>query len=779
MKKAALLLAALLTLGVLYAQEVLLWKKGAVPPPILVDADAPEPARQAAEALSECLGRATGVPWEIRDSAGVAPDAMAIRLGSAAKSGCPDAPEASALPHDGYWCRQGKDGVRILGRDYAGGSIAFENHPMRTFEAWNQELRLCAFGDMGTWQGVHHFLESLGFRWYMPGEVGEVVPSLEQIELPSHEETRAPAFEYRYAWLTDFEIYPVDSLWYRRIGYGAAAPVNIGHAFWRMLKYADEHPEYFALIDGKRDTSNLSVLGGGNLCLSHPKTVELWIEEMREFFQKNPQLDIFPVCPSDCMTRICECAECQAQLSPHLGETGLFSNYVWGFAARVAKAAKAEFPDKKVGLFAYSQYREVPDCLEEIPDNLAVMICYQRQNERTPEGKRLIRATVEAWSKKVASVYLWTYPHLNYWKPWRHYPRFYPHLLAEDIRANHALGNIKGEFVESESFDASEAMLRDWKYDFHYPYLNHLTAYLIAKLLWEPELDLDALLDDYCLRFYGPAATTMKDFWKRVEAITMERPLQHPFDVYATTDAKDLRALLQKAVDQTPGGSVYRTRTEGVLSEFLLGAEPLLKIHETATLKVPKIDALPAAPKDGLFPEIPAHEMTQFDGTPAPQKSLVQVAAAPEGLLLHFYCQEDPARGIHAQERPRDDGNLWKDDTIEVLLCPPDGHDGIHFILGAQNSRYDARWSDPRERAEDCSWNPDYAFSSYQAADSWTATLCLPWEVLGVHDASDLNLKGNFYRNRTVEGQSQLIGLFPTQTNQYRVPAAFAKLLIE
>ena len=779
MKKATLLLFALLTLGSLSAQELLLWKKGSPTLPILVDTNAAEPVHQAAEALSQWLERATGESWRIADATSLPADAVAIRLGEAARVGCPEAPEPSALPHDGYWLRQDNDGVRIAGRDYAGGDLSMETHPLRSYEAWNGELRLCAFGDMGTWNGVHQFLESLGFRWYMPGEVGTVVPALNELAVSSREEVQSPVFEYRYAWLTDFELYPEDALWYRRIGYGAPSPVNIGHAFALMLKYADTHLEYFALIDGKRDTSNLSVLSGGNLCLSQPKAVEIWIEEMREFFQKNPQLTIFPICPNDCMTRICECAECQAQLSPQLGEKGLFSNYVWGFAARVAKAAKEVFPDKKVGCFAYSNYQEVPDCLTEIPDNLAVMICYQRQNERTPEGKAQIRNAIAAWSKKVASVYLWTYPHLNYWKPWRHYPRFYPHLLAEDIRANHALRNVKGEFVESESFDASEGAQREWKYDFHYPYLNHLTAYLIAKLLWEPELDLDALLDDYCLRFYGPASTVMREFWSRVETLTMERPFQHPFDVYSPADAKAFRALLQKAVDLTPEGSVYRTRMEGILAEFLLGAEPLLKIPDSAELTVPRITAIPTETKDGLFPELPAHEMTQFDGSPAPQKSLVQIAAAPEGLLLHFYCKEDPARGIHAQERPRDDGNLWKDDTIEVMLCPPDGHNGLHFILGAKNGRYDARWNDPRERAEDRSWDPDYAFSCHLENDYWTATLCLPWEMLGAHDASDLNMKGNFFRNRTVEGQSQLIGLFPTQTNQYRVPAAFATLLVE
>lgn len=40
--------------------------------------------------------------------------------------------------------------------------------------------------------------------------------------------------------------------------------------------------------------------------------------------------------------------------------------------------------------------------------------------------------------------------------------------------------------------------------------------YLRARLLWNPEEDVEALLDDFYVRFYGPAAVPMKEYWSRI-----------------------------------------------------------------------------------------------------------------------------------------------------------------------------------------------------------------------------------------------------------------------
>ena len=53
---------------------------------------------------------------------------------------------------------------------------------------------------------------------------------------------------------------------------------------------------------------------------------------------------------------------------------------------------------------------------------------------------------------------------------------------------------------------------------FHQLGLNY---YLAAKLCWNADLSVDALLDDYFEKFYGPAAAPMRDYF-----MAMERSMQ-------------------------------------------------------------------------------------------------------------------------------------------------------------------------------------------------------------------------------------------------------------
>jgi len=49
----------------------------------------------------------------------------------------------------------------------------------------------------GSLNAVCGFLMKLGVRWYLPGELGEVVPKMKSITLPKIDETVKPDFEMR------------------------------------------------------------------------------------------------------------------------------------------------------------------------------------------------------------------------------------------------------------------------------------------------------------------------------------------------------------------------------------------------------------------------------------------------------------------------------------------------------------------------------------------------------------------------------------------------------
>jgi hypothetical protein len=74
----------------------------------------------------------------------------------------------------------------------------------------------------------------------------------------------------------------------------------------------------------------------------------------------------------------------------------------------------------------------------------------------------------------------------------------YPALYAfiENVRAYHRLG-LRGVYI---------CGLGGWKH------LEHAYSYVIPRILWDPEQDAGALLDEFCAAWYGPAAGPMREY---------------------------------------------------------------------------------------------------------------------------------------------------------------------------------------------------------------------------------------------------------------------------
>ena len=118
-------------------------------------------------------------------------------------------------------------------------------------------------------------------RWYVPGDDGEVIQPVETLTIPAYTKTDAPLFSQRYIYYSLNGVHSPDMLYLRRNGQGGPAPYYSMHNFDIMLKYKDTNPEYFALVDGQRDFTNLCNLGGGgNLCLSNPEVVKAFAHEI-------------------------------------------------------------------------------------------------------------------------------------------------------------------------------------------------------------------------------------------------------------------------------------------------------------------------------------------------------------------------------------------------------------------------------------------------------------------------------------------------------------------
>src|SRR5262249_55761592 len=120
-----------------------------------------------------------------------------------------------------------------------------------------------------------------------------------------------------------------------------------GHAWQTIIlddrKTFDAHPEYLALVKGKRQ--------GPQLCVSNPDVRRLVADWALEQLRKRPELDMVSLETSDGDGH-CECDQCR--------KLGSISDRVFGLANDVARVVAKERPGKMVGLYAYNDHGEPP-----------------------------------------------------------------------------------------------------------------------------------------------------------------------------------------------------------------------------------------------------------------------------------------------------------------------------------------------------------------------------------------------------------------------------------
>jgi hypothetical protein len=210
-----------------------------------------------------------------------------------------------------------------------------------TLEVWGLDER-------GSFNAVSGFLQKLGARWYLPGELGEVLPSMKTIPLPKLDETVQPDFAAAVQF--PLQHLPDPTL---RCGSCASAFATTSACksptAWRTMTNRqpvfDAHPDWFAIYGGKPDFKP-----GDSKCQLCYSNDELFRETVRyaRALLDTFQFESVSIMPPDGYTSICQCEKCKGKDSPERNERGLLSDYVWDFVNRVAKEVGKTHPHAKV-----------------------------------------------------------------------------------------------------------------------------------------------------------------------------------------------------------------------------------------------------------------------------------------------------------------------------------------------------------------------------------------------------------------------------------------------
>jgi hypothetical protein len=338
----------------------------------------------------------------------------------------------------------------------------------------------------GTLYGVYTFLEKyLGCRMYSPQV--RVVPKHEKIALGKIHDKQVPAIRFRdihYSCTYDQEY----SAWHRLDhdeNGGKPAWGTWVHTFNGLVPpevYFHDHPEYYALIDGTRIPTQL--------CLTNPEVVKVTIENLRKQVARNPEALYWSVSQND-NRQYCMCENCQAIDNREGSHSGTMINFV--------NQVAGEFPDHMISTLAYEYTRKAPATIRPLK-NVNIMLC----SIEAFRGKPIDSATdtvsmslvrdVEDWGKIASDIIVWDYVIQ------------FPNLISPFPNLYVLQPNIQF-FVKNGVTAMFEQGNRDGGGEF-----AELRSYLIAKLLWDPDLNIDSLTNDFLDGYYGAGGKAIRKY---------------------------------------------------------------------------------------------------------------------------------------------------------------------------------------------------------------------------------------------------------------------------
>ncbi len=156
-------------------------------------------------------------------------------------------------------------------------------------------LLIAGRSPLGTLYGVYDLVErEFGVRWFVPGDLGEVVPRKETVAVGTFRREFKPSFTYRWVGDGDWALK-------QRMNVMVAVdgkPVGVNwkwhfHTFAILIppeKYFDEHPEWFPLVNGKRQKSDQPHSHSTQLCTSNPEVVDKLTEGLLETLRADPTI---------------------------------------------------------------------------------------------------------------------------------------------------------------------------------------------------------------------------------------------------------------------------------------------------------------------------------------------------------------------------------------------------------------------------------------------------------------------------------------------------------
>ncbi len=381
-----------------------------------------------------------------------------------------------------------------------------------------QSIAILGGRPRGTLYGVYEFLERyLGVR-FLTADFTYFPAQAHKRKLPIEQFIYHPPFNFRWPYYGQVRknhlfaarlrvnTTPVED----SLG-GKSAQQLINHSFRKQIpvqKYGKTHPEYFALINGKRV---LDMWGGGpEPCVSNPQVMDIVTRAVLQEIEEHPEYSNYSVSQND-NNAYCQCDSCSAINQREESPMGAQLRFVNEIARRVAEV----YPQKKIGTLSYWYTRKPPKHLKPAKNvqiqfaDIEACRVHPIDDPNCPKNRSVLRDLL-GWLQKTDQLYMWTYM-----TDFRYYDLPFPNFntIGHNIRF-YAEHGVKGVFAQAHG----NSTVGD---------LSDLRVYVTARCLWNPQRDLWQEVKEFCRLYYGKAAPAILEYVNFIQK-NIEQKGKHP-----------------------------------------------------------------------------------------------------------------------------------------------------------------------------------------------------------------------------------------------------------
>ncbi len=534
--------------------DFLIVENGTAKAVIVIPEEPSDKVRAAAEDLQAYLEKITGARLAIENDAADLSGKNGILVGPTKQTAAMGIEQPAGYPNkERVILKRDKNYVALLGND----DMRYE----------------------GTADAVTMFLENLGCGWYGPQELWQVVPEYPTLAVGELDIEHTPQFRARFT-----QVYAqnpeVGCRWYL-----GGDKTSTGHGIQSLIPvddYLESHPEWFALVDGKRDPLSHY---GWQYDYSNLELVSEVAEKVIQKLDAEPRLTNYSIAANDGFEEgWCECEGCAVLGNP--------TDQILTFANRVAEIVSEKYPDKTISILSYHNSFFPPEKVKAHP-NVEVMFCREASMTTPLDLDKAVLGKNDLTHNTYTQSWLGNFQeyirnaslqHISIWEwycvsAWDASWEYLPWVQGNVATRNQALWKRNGvEYVFYDQGPWSGYHETEESYPLRWP-----LWYVAAKGMWDGSLTGEQILYDSCRKLYGSAAEEMYDYYKALadtsefcEAESICEIPCKPSEMYTVERVEIINAAIEAA--KTKYDSVTEQQRQRMENQFEIWNKALFVI---------------------------------------------------------------------------------------------------------------------------------------------------------------------------------------------------------